>query len=119
MLTHCRSRTPPKHERVKPGEGHKVVPAATRYVVAVAAETRSTFGEIEVVRARGHRELVLLRFKEDKVAIVSGIFIALMLFGAFVDRGKRGRARVGGGLRRYRTRSGRTCCRPTGRSSRG
>lgn len=50
---------------------------------AVATETGGALGEGEI-RARGYWELVWIRFKRDKVAIASGIFIVLLILGAFV-----------------------------------
>jgi peptide/nickel transport system permease protein len=50
---------------------------------AVAAETGGTLGEFEEIRARGYWELVWRRFKRDKVAIASGIFILVLIFVAF------------------------------------
>ena len=51
---------------------------------AVASESGGELGELEDVRARGYWELVWRRFRRDKVAIGSGIFIILMLMTAFV-----------------------------------
>jgi peptide/nickel transport system permease protein len=51
---------------------------------AVASETGGELGELEAVRARGYWELVWRRFRRDKVAIASGIFIVLMILTAFV-----------------------------------
>src|SRR6266487_4401124 len=50
---------------------------------AVATETGGTIGESEI-RARGYWELVWIRFRRDKVAIASGIFIILLILVAFV-----------------------------------
>jgi peptide/nickel transport system permease protein len=50
---------------------------------AVATETHGALGEGEI-RARGYWELVWIRFKRDKVAIASGIFIILLILGAFI-----------------------------------
>jgi len=50
---------------------------------AIAAETHGELGEGEI-RARGYWELVWIRFKRDKVAIASGIFLILLLLVAFV-----------------------------------
>jgi peptide/nickel transport system permease protein len=50
---------------------------------AVATESGSELGELEEVRARGYWELVWRRFRRDKVAIASGIFIILLLLVAF------------------------------------
>jgi peptide/nickel transport system permease protein len=50
---------------------------------AVATETGVELGEVEEIRARGYWELVWRRFKRDKVAIASGIFIILLILIAF------------------------------------
>jgi peptide/nickel transport system permease protein len=53
---------------------------------AVAIESGTDLGEIEQVRARGYWENVWRRFRRDRIAIVSGIFIIFLLllatFGA-------------------------------------
>jgi len=51
---------------------------------AVAAESGTEMGELEAVRARGYWELVWRRFRRDKVAIASGIFIIILILIAFV-----------------------------------
>jgi peptide/nickel transport system permease protein len=51
---------------------------------AVASESGAELGELEEVRARGYWELVWRRFRRDKVAIGSGIFIILLILVAFV-----------------------------------
>ena len=51
---------------------------------AVAVEGGTELGETEAVRARGYWELVWRRFRRDKVAIASGIFIILLILVAFV-----------------------------------
>jgi peptide/nickel transport system permease protein len=51
---------------------------------AVAVESGSELGEAEAVRARGYWELVWRRFRRDKVAIASGIFIIFLILVAFV-----------------------------------
>jgi peptide/nickel transport system permease protein len=50
---------------------------------AVAVESGSELGT-EAVRARGYWELVWRRFRRDKVAIASGIFIIFLILVAFV-----------------------------------
>src|SRR5215210_9475582 len=50
---------------------------------AVAAESGTEMGELEAVRARGYWELVWRRFRRDKIAIASGVFIIFLLFLAF------------------------------------
>jgi len=51
---------------------------------AVAVESHGELGEIEAVRARGYWEQVWRRFRRDKVAIGSGVFIILLIFTAVV-----------------------------------
>jgi peptide/nickel transport system permease protein len=50
---------------------------------AVAAETGGALGEVEAIRARGYWELIWRRFRRDKVAIGSGLFIILLILIAF------------------------------------
>jgi len=50
---------------------------------AIATESGPDLGGTEAVRARGYWELVWRRFRRDKVAIASGIFIILLIFVAF------------------------------------
>src|SRR5919198_2492353 len=64
-------------------EKELVVSGAAGLGAAVAAESGAELGDLEAVRARGYWELVWIRFKRDKVAIVSGIFIVLLVFVAF------------------------------------
>jgi peptide/nickel transport system permease protein len=49
---------------------------------AVAVETHGELGEVEEVRARGYWEQVWRRFRRDKVAIGSGVFIIFLVFVA-------------------------------------
>jgi peptide/nickel transport system permease protein len=51
---------------------------------AVASESGGELGELEEVQARGYWELVWRRFRRDKIAIASGVFIVLMILTAFV-----------------------------------
>jgi peptide/nickel transport system permease protein len=46
---------------------------------AVAVETQGELGESEDVRARGYWEQVWRRFRRDKIAIGSGVFIILLI----------------------------------------
>jgi peptide/nickel transport system permease protein len=69
------SSTPPERE--------VVVGGAAGLGAAVASETGAELGSLESVRARGYWELVWIRFKRDKVAIASGIFIILLVVVAF------------------------------------
>jgi peptide/nickel transport system permease protein len=61
-----------------------VVSGAAGLGAAVASETSGELGDVEQVRARGYWELVWIRFRRDKVAIASSIFIVLLILTAFV-----------------------------------
>ena len=50
----------------------------------VAIETRGELGEAEEIRARGYWEQVWLRFRRDRVALASGVFIVLLVLAAFI-----------------------------------
>ena len=50
---------------------------------AIATESGAELGEVEQIRARGYWELVWRRFRRDRVAILSGIFIIFLLLVAF------------------------------------
>jgi peptide/nickel transport system permease protein len=50
---------------------------------AIAVESGPELGESEDVRARGYWDLVWRRFRRDKVAIASGIFIIFLILFAF------------------------------------
>ena len=65
-------------------EDKVIVPAGGAGLgAAVAVESGTGLGETEEIRARGYWELVWRRFRRDKVAIASGVFIILLLFVAF------------------------------------
>lgn len=49
---------------------------------AIAVESHGELGELEAVRARGYWEQVWRRFRRDKVAIGSGVFIILLIVTA-------------------------------------
>ena len=66
-----------------PEEKEVVVSGAAGLGAAIASETGAELGELEEIRARGYWELVWIRFKRDRVAVASGIFIFLLLFIAF------------------------------------
>jgi peptide/nickel transport system permease protein len=51
---------------------------------AVVAELGVELGELEDIRARGYWEQVWRRFKRDRIAIASGIFIIFLILAAFV-----------------------------------
>ncbi len=67
-----------------PPEKEVVVGGAAGLGAAVASETGAELGSLESVRARGYWELVWIRFKRDRVAIASGIFIIVLVLVAFV-----------------------------------
>jgi len=50
---------------------------------AVSAETHQELGAVEAVRARGYWEQVWRRFRRDKIAIISAVFIVALIFAAF------------------------------------
>jgi peptide/nickel transport system permease protein len=50
---------------------------------AIATESGAELGEVHEIRARGYWELVWRRFRRDKVAIASGIFIIFLILVAF------------------------------------
>src|ERR671930_1007618 len=60
-----------------------VVSSGAGLGAAVANESGGELGELEAVRARGYWELVWIRFKRDKVAIASFVFIVLLIAIAF------------------------------------
>ena len=66
-------------------EDKVIVPAGGAGLgAAIAAESGTDLGQVEeAVRARGYWELVWRRFRRDKVAIASGIFIILLILVAF------------------------------------
>jgi peptide/nickel transport system permease protein len=61
-----------------------VVSGAAGLGAAVATESGGELGELDDVKARGYWELVWRRFKRDKVAIASGIFIIFLILVAFI-----------------------------------
>src|SRR5919201_1728028 len=60
-----------------------VVSSGAGLGAAVATESGGELGEVEAVRARGYWELVWIRFKRDKIALASIVFIVLMIAVAF------------------------------------
>src|SRR6266542_2995108 len=70
--------------KMAPQEKEVVVSGAAGLGAAVATETGGELGEVEAIRARGYWELVWIRFRRDRVAIASGIFIILLVLAAFV-----------------------------------
>jgi peptide/nickel transport system permease protein len=61
------------------------VPAGAGLAGTIAIETHGAIGDLGSVqvRARGYWEQVWNRFRRDKVAIVGGVFIILLVFAAF------------------------------------
>jgi peptide/nickel transport system permease protein len=60
-----------------------IMPAGAGLAADVAIETRGELGEAEAVRARGYWEQVWRRFRRDRVALASGVFILLLVLAAF------------------------------------
>src|SRR5690242_21534419 len=60
-----------------------LVSSGAGLATAVGVESGPELGESEEVRARGYWELVWRRFRRDKVAIASGVFIILLIVVAF------------------------------------
>ncbi len=60
-----------------------VVSGGAGLSAAVAAEGGDDLGGLESVGPRGYWELVWLRFRRDRVAVASGIFIVLLILIAF------------------------------------
>jgi peptide/nickel transport system permease protein len=67
-----------------PPEKEVVVSGAAGLGAAIATESGAALGEVESIRARGYWELVWIRFKRDKVAVASGIFIIFLVLVAFI-----------------------------------
>ena len=63
-------------------ERREVLSAGAGLAAEVALETGAELGAVEI-RARGYWEQVWRRFRRDKVAIVSGVFIVLLVAAAF------------------------------------
>ena len=61
----------------------EVLSAGAGLAAEVALESGGELGEIQAVKARGYWEQVWRRFRKDKVAIASGIFIVLLFVAAF------------------------------------
>jgi len=66
-----------------PKEREVIVGGAAGLGAAVASESGAELGDFGDVRARGYWELVWIRFKRDKIAIASGVFIVFMVLVAF------------------------------------
>ncbi len=65
-------------------EDKVIVPAGGAGLgAAVAVESGTELGGMPEVRARGYWEQVWRRFRHDKVALASGVFIILLIFVAF------------------------------------
>ena len=61
-----------------------IVSGAAGLGAAVAAESGPDLWGLDIAPARGYWELVWRRFKRDRVAVTSGIFIVLLILVAFV-----------------------------------
>src|SRR5204863_2270339 len=84
--TAARKRTPPIISEPVATEQREreLVGSQAGLASAVAVETHGELGELEEVRARGYWEQVWRRFRRDKVAIGSGVFIILLVAVAIV-----------------------------------
>jgi ABC-type dipeptide/oligopeptide/nickel transport system permease subunit len=69
---------------MSPKEKQKPFGTAAGLAGSVALETGVELGEIGDVKARGYWELVWIRFRRDRVAIASGIFIILLVTASFL-----------------------------------
>src|SRR5690348_7222560 len=65
-------------------ERELVVSGAAGLGAAVAAETGGELGDLEIVRARGYWELVWSRFRHDRIAMASGVFVVFLIVTAFL-----------------------------------
>src|SRR5262249_34737399 len=66
-----------------PPEKEVVVSGGAGLSAAVASEVGLGLGELESVRARGYWELVWIRFRRDRLALASGVFIICLFIVAF------------------------------------
>jgi peptide/nickel transport system permease protein len=66
-----------------PQDRREVLSAGAGLAAEVALESGGELGEVTDVKARGYWEQVWRRFRRDKVAIASGIFIILLFLTAF------------------------------------
>jgi len=66
-----------------PGREKEILGGGAGLAGAIAIESGVELGEIEI-KARGYWEQVWTRFKRDKLAIVGGITIVLLILVAFV-----------------------------------
>jgi peptide/nickel transport system permease protein len=62
---------------------HEVLGSGAGLAASVAFESGTELGELEDVRARGYWEQVWIRFRKDKVAIGSAVFIVLLTLACF------------------------------------
>ena len=69
---------------MSPTEKQKPLGAAAGLAGSVAMESGPELGEIAEVKARGYWEQVWIRFRRDRVAIASGIFIIFLILASFV-----------------------------------
>src|SRR5438034_5699739 len=68
---------------MSPPEKELVVSGAAGLGAVAAESGGGELGDIEAVRARGYWELVWIRFRRDKIAIASCIFVVLAVLVAF------------------------------------
>jgi peptide/nickel transport system permease protein len=61
-----------------------LLPSGAGLAASVAVESNGELGELGEIKARGYWEQVWLRLRRDKVAIVGGIFIGVLILIAFV-----------------------------------
>jgi peptide/nickel transport system permease protein len=66
-----------------PQDRREVLSAGAGLAAEVALESGAELGEVTDVKARGYWEQVWRRFRRDKVAIASGMFIILLFLVAF------------------------------------
>ena len=62
----------------------RLISAGAGLAADVAVETRGELGEADQVRARGYWEQVWRRLRRDRIALVSGVFIVVLVLTAFV-----------------------------------
>jgi len=69
---------------MSPHEKQKPLGTAAGLAGSVAMESGPELGEIAEVKARGYWEQVWIRFRRDRVAIASGLFIIFLILVSFV-----------------------------------
>lgn len=61
----------------------EILSSGAGLAAAAAAESGTELGEFRQVRARGYWEQVWIRFRKDKVAIIGGVYIIVLILIAF------------------------------------